>query len=101
MRPEDSYEEVIANIDAMISDSAGQIEQSLDSVTKSLHVLFESTGGHLTRAERTCVQAYEILFAGAMYREAWLLHRRGDHADAKRALAAARKLQEATQRAMV
>ena len=96
-----SYEQTIASIDASIHRAADDIDSSVDLAAQSMDLLLAESNGKLTRSERSLIHNVEILFASAMHREAWLLHRRGEHDDARRALAAARRFQEATDRILV
>jgi hypothetical protein len=66
-----------------------------------MDMLLTANHGHLSREQHLLLRSYEILFAGAMHHDACLLHRAGNHAGAKRALAAARKIQDATEEALV
>jgi hypothetical protein len=101
MRPDDAYEEIIAGIDSSISRSADRIDVSVDSVKRSMELLVKINGGHLSHEQHSVLRAFETLFAETMHRDAWMFHRAGDHLGAKHALEVARKMQDATEQALV
>jgi hypothetical protein len=93
----DTYSHIVARVTESLEQSEEHLDSALNLAVTSVELLRKANEGNLSRIDHGALLSVEVLFGVAMNREAWLLHRAGDHQGAHRALARSRKFLDAIQ----